>query len=237
LITHSFIRLTNGKFLVLSTVALTKNAKTEIDLLTANGSLIEAVLATHPFHTLHFEPFHKHYPNVKYYGTPRHIREIKTIQWEGDMSDPDVLSKWESQGVFMRIPEGAEFINPDDFNHFSSVFIYHVESRTLYDDDTIMCFENPGCLLKTFGIHSGQVAFHPVPWEDNLFPDSDAPIQFRDFMLKLLDDWDFDNIVTAHTGNKIGGARQALRDAFDKEIPALELLASSSEKVSCRHVL
>jgi hypothetical protein len=222
----SFIKISTGKFIVLSTVAITPEAKSEIDSLTEGGSLIEAVIATHPFHSLYFESFFQMYPHVKFYGTPRHIRRLTNIPWAGDVSDPSVLSMYESYGIFMRIPAGTEFINPREDNHFTSLFVYHSESRTLSDDDTIMCFENPGCLFRVFGIKPGSVSFHPTPWKDALLPTSEAPIQFKEFFQKLLDDWDFDNLVTAHMGNKIGGAKKALVDMFVKEIPSLDKLAT-----------
>jgi hypothetical protein len=62
----SIIRLQNGKFLVIDTVALTPELKGEIDHLTNNGADMEAVVATHPFHTLSFNGFYKSYPNVPY---------------------------------------------------------------------------------------------------------------------------------------------------------------------------
>src|SRR3989338_2179501 len=84
--THmSFLKLSNGKYLLVDTVPLTEDAKSEIDILTDNGKNIEAVIATHPFHTMSFEQFYKAYPNVPYYGTPRHLRNIKSVPWTGDI--------------------------------------------------------------------------------------------------------------------------------------------------------
>jgi len=47
----SFIRLNSGKFLVVDTCVFSEEAKREIDDLTDNGALIEAVVGTHPYHT------------------------------------------------------------------------------------------------------------------------------------------------------------------------------------------
>jgi hypothetical protein len=47
--THmSVAKLENGNFVVIDTVNLTTEQKQEFDTLTNNGTLIEAVLATHP---------------------------------------------------------------------------------------------------------------------------------------------------------------------------------------------
>jgi hypothetical protein len=78
----SIIKLqSTGKFLVLSTCDISEQAKTELDQLTNNGDLIEGVIATHPFHTLHFKTFYEWYPTVKFYGTPRHLRKLPEIPW------------------------------------------------------------------------------------------------------------------------------------------------------------
>lgn len=65
----SIVQLKNGKFLIIDTVELDDVLQREIDRLTNNGQLIEAVLATHPFHTLAFPGFYRVYPKARYFGT------------------------------------------------------------------------------------------------------------------------------------------------------------------------
>ena len=101
----SIIQLRTGKFLVIDTVELTDRARQEIDQLTNNGENIEAVVATHPFHTLAFPAFYQLYPKAAYYGTPRHLRRLTNIPWAGDLNNCEVRSKWEPD-VEMRIPAG-----------------------------------------------------------------------------------------------------------------------------------
>ena len=64
---------------------------------------------------------------------------------------------------------------------------------------------------------------HPTTFDEDvssgLVPMPESVDQFLAWAQGLIADWDFDNLVTAHTGNKIGGAKNMLR----------ELLASSSE--------
>ncbi len=101
--------------------------------LTDGGKRIEAVVATHPFHTLAFRrgpgpfavflplilrvagapacSFYGHYPTPKYYGTPRHLRNFTDIPWAGDVNCPTVRSLW-APAIDMRIPAGAEFVDP-----------------------------------------------------------------------------------------------------------------------------
>ena len=96
--THmSLLKLESGRFIVIDTCPLDPCAKKELDSLTINGTLIDGVVATHPFHTTYFEPFHTLYPNLKYYGTPRHIRNIDGIEWAGDVSKEAVRVLWEPE--------------------------------------------------------------------------------------------------------------------------------------------
>ncbi len=82
--THmSLAKLNSGRYLVIDTCDVSPAAKAAIDRITNNGDLIEAVVATHPFHTMYFPSFYNLYPNVKYYGTPRHIRNQPSIPWAG----------------------------------------------------------------------------------------------------------------------------------------------------------
>jgi len=101
----SIIQLSNGKFLVIDTVELDDRLRQEINHLTNNGENIEAVIATHPFHTLSFPAFYQLYPKAAYYGTPRHLRRLTEIPWAGNLDDCNVRKKWEPD-VEMRIPAG-----------------------------------------------------------------------------------------------------------------------------------
>ncbi|CAF3834203.1 unnamed protein product [Rotaria magnacalcarata] len=83
----SIVKLQNGKFLVIDTVEMNDRLRQEIDHLTNNGENIEAVVGTHPFHTLSFPAFYQTYPKANYYGTPRHLRRITEIPWKGSLDD------------------------------------------------------------------------------------------------------------------------------------------------------
>jgi len=215
--THmSLIRLNSGKFIIIDTIEIDDELKTKINELTQNGDLIEAVLATHPFHTIYFPAFFKLYPNAKYYGCPRHVKNIISIPWEGNFQEESTLKLWESEHIYLRIPDGAEFINPIESNHFSSVFVFHQPSRTIHVDDTIGFHHNPGCILRhIIGARPNKMMFWSL--ERGLKQDKDAPIQFKRWIEKLLLDWDFDNVCAAHSANKIGGAKEELRLALERD--------------------
>ncbi|KAJ3414166.1 hypothetical protein HDV05_007028 [Chytridiales sp. JEL 0842] len=225
----SFARLSNGKFLVLSTIELSPAMKAEVDKLTDNGNLIEAVIGTHPFHTLAFRDFYKMYPNAPFYGTPRHLRRIKDIPWAGDLNEAEVRDKW-SPEVEMRIPAGAEFVDPqpESYNHFSGVFVFHKESRTLYCDDTIAVSNNPNFVSRLFGAKEGSMFFHPGIYGPGLYSTEEAPKQFLCWLDKLINDWDFVNIATAHNGYLLGTAKEKLTRVLKRQEP--KLLEMSKKK-------
>ncbi|CAF1236831.1 unnamed protein product [Adineta ricciae] len=227
----SIIQLRNGRFLVIDTVEMTDRLRQEIDQLTNNGEKIEAVIATHPFHTLSIPAFYQLYPKAAYYGTPRHLRRLTDIPWKGDLDDCNIRKKWEPD-VEMRIPAGAEFVNPqpESSNHFVSVFVYHPVSKTLHVDDTIMYSEKPGFLLKLFGMKDGAMAFHPSIKSAGLHPTAEAPYLFRDWMRNVLKDWHFDNICCAHLGVKIGGAHADVTTLLNSAEPLFEKLSKRNQK-------
>ena len=182
----SFIRLSSGKFLVVDCIDLSSKAvKAEVDQLTENGSLIEAVLGVHPFHTLFFPSFRKMYPNASYYGTPRHLRNLPDMNWSGSLGDESTRSLWEEEGIFMRIPDGAEFENPREDVHFSSVVLFHSPSKTLHVDDTINYFENSSLPLRLLGKKDGLMEFWML--EKGLDHTSDSPVKFKTWVERIPD--------------------------------------------------
>ncbi len=223
-----FSKLSSGKYLVIDTVPLTDELKKEIDTLTNNGQDIEAVVATHPFHTLAFPGFYKTYPNLKYYGTPRHLRNIKDIPWAGNVMDH--LNTW-NPDVEMRIPDGAEFIapQPESYNHFSSVWVYASKARTLHVDDTLMYSSNPGLLLKIAGLKSQQIQFHHTIKGVGLYATADASQKFKSWVEAVLRDWQFENVCCAHIGYRIGGAHELLAQTLKNYQPVFDKLAKRHE--------
>jgi len=229
----SMVRLLNGRFLVIDALPLNDKLKQEIDELTENGTKIEAVLATHPFHTLALQGFYEAYPQAAYYGCPRHLRKFTKIKWAGDLNDCKTRSLWEPE-VEMRIPAGSEFVapTPEATNHFSTVFVFHKESKTIHVDDTIFFAQDPGILLSLGGFKKGSMNFHPSIKNVGLLPHPDAPYQFRDWIASIIKEWDFDNIVSAHTGNKVGGAKAQLQETLTNSESMFRELSEKRHKGS-----
>lgn len=221
----SFLRLPTGKFLVIDCIDLTnKSVKKEVDELTENGTLIEAVLGVHPFHTLFFPAFQQFYPNAAYYGTPRHLRNFPELKWTGSLGDAECRSLWESEQVFMRIPAGSDFeFPPAEDVHFSSVVVFHAPSKTLHVDDTINYFHGAGWILRMLGKKDHLMEFWPL--EKGLTHTPEAPGLFKEWVEQLLLDWDFENLCAAHNNTTIGDAKTLLEGALRTAQPEFERLA------------
>ncbi|KAJ3075884.1 hypothetical protein HDU98_006655 [Podochytrium sp. JEL0797] len=222
-----FVKLSSGRFVALSAVVLDADAKKAVDKLTENGSLLDAVVATNPFHTLAFESFHKAYPSPKYYSTPRHARLYPDIPWSGSITDPKTLTQW-SPDLDLQIPAGCEFDAPvpESINHFTGVIALHRASKTLICDDAFSAAQNPGLIQKTLlGAKHGQIMFHMSLLPHAIDKTPAAPKQFYDWVLALVRDWDFDNLSSAHGGVMIGGAKTALVECLERSKKSLSDLA------------
>jgi len=211
----NLIQLSSGRFVVLDTITLNQTLIDEINYLTKNGSLIDAVLGTHPFHTLYFPAFYKQYPNANYYGTPRHLRVIPSIPWAGSLYDCTNRNIWPD--IKMRIPRGSEFVNPqpESTNHFSGIHVFHPASGILHVDDTI-------------DIIFGVMAFHPSIFTVGLYHIYQGPQAFGIFVQGLIDDWDFDKICVAHKSTPFCNinAKNALQTLLDlSKVPLVGLEA------------
>jgi len=201
--THmSLIQLQSGKFVIVDTVEVDDELKSEIDKLTNNGTLMVAVIATHPFHTTYFPAFYQLYPKVPYYGTPRHLRIEPQLPWAGSLYDCDNRQRWLPE-IHMRIARGSEFENPqpESSNHFSGIHVFHPASKTIHVDDTVIIDEP----------FDGDMLFHPSITGVGLYHIPESPTAFRDWVQKYINEWDFDNICAAHNGNKLGGAKVQLQ--------------------------
>jgi hypothetical protein len=214
--THmSLIQLQNGNFLIVDTVLLDSDLLNDINVMTKNGTLIEAVIATHPFHTTYFPAFYQQFPKPPYYGTPRHLRIEPQVPWAGSMYDCINRQRWLPE-VHMRIPRGAEFVNPqpESTNHFSGIHVFHPPSKAIHVDDTVD-YNEP---------LAGDMVFHPSILDGAIYHIPEAPSAFRDWVQKYINEWDFDNICAAHNGIKQGGAKAQLQSTLNDYAVVFEAL-------------
>mmetsp|Transcript_36869 Transcript_36869/g.53962 ORF Transcript_36869/g.53962 Transcript_36869/m.53962 type:complete len:313 (+) Transcript_36869:68-1006(+) len=230
------IRLESGKFVAIDTVdpnlsipfnGRAGDIKHDIDLLTENGNLLEAVIATHPYHTLYFPPFYAMYPDAKYYGTPRHLRVQTDIPWVGSVADAEVLALYEPE-IQMRFPPrcSAEFDNPlpPASNHFSNTVV--LSKGVLFNDDLLMYLENPknriGFIASVLaGLRHDSLLFHISMYKVGLRHTPDSAPKFIAWLEKLLGDWDFEVIASAHNGVLKTNAKARLGALLEEERPKL----------------
>jgi len=214
--THmSLIQLQNGNFLIVDTVLLDSDLLNDINMMTKNGTLIEAVIATHPFHTTYFPAFYQQFPKPPYYGTPRHLRIEPQVPWAGSMYDCINRQRWLPE-VHMRIPRGAEFVNPqpESTNHFSGIHVFHPPSKAIHVDDTVD-YNEP---------LAGDMVFHPSILDGAIYHIPEAPSAFRDWVQKYINEWNFDTICAAHNGIKLGGAKAQLQSTLNDYAVVFEAL-------------
>ena len=220
----SIIRLINEKFIILSTIPLNQLMKQEIKELTNNGTLIEAVIATHPFHTLSFISFYETFQNentsIAYYGTPRHLKIIDKIPWKGSISDENIRNQWINDSIHMKIPNGCEFNEPKDTNHFSSVLIYHKISNTIHIDDTFL-YTNPE-YVSFFMSCCLNIEINTLKIHRSFKEALDYPLLFIEWFKILLNEWiDIKNIVFAHNGLLLDNGYEKLSKLYENIIPIL----------------
>jgi len=219
--THmTLIQLKSGMFVIVDTVELNPELQIEINNLTHNGTLMEAVIATHPFHTTYFPAFYNAYPKVPFYGTPRHLKNQPQIPWAGSMYDCSNRQRWLPE-IHMRIARGSEFENPqpESTNHFSGIHVFHPMSRAIHVDDTVMIDEP----------FNGDMLFHPSLIGPGLYHIPDAPDAFSNWVKKYIDEWDFDTICAAHDGIKKGGAKAQLQNLLNNSGVEFNLLTAEYE--------
>ena len=117
---------------------------------------------------------------------------------------------------------------PEKSNHMSGLVVLHRASRTIHVDDTFMCSHDPGFLMKVAGFKDGTLWFHTSLKGPGLYPTPEAPLHFSTWVQSLIDEWDFVNICTAHNGNKLGDAKQALQHTLDRSQEALQKLSKKN---------
>lgn len=209
----SLVRLDSGKFVLLDSYELTGAVEREVMSLTADGNDVEAVINTHPFHTVHCEATARQFPQAKHYGTRRHIEKYPSLNWEPEWSESEALHHRYADDLRFSVPRGVEFI-PDNQNlHFASVLVFHPRSRSLHVDDTLGYMKLP--------VLGGSVAFHPtLKWV--LEKRFGAVTDFRDWAEGLIEQCaDVDHLCTAH-GRELPPPPQAGQSVRDQVRAAYE---------------
>lgn len=226
----SLVKRKNGKFIFLDSYSFEGDTRAEIDELTGNGELVEAVLNVHPFHTVHLKNMHERYPGARHFGTARHLEKFPGLPWQKlRCEDQELHSKFASNFDFS-IPRGVDFISDDENLHFSSVLVYHRSSRSIHVDDTLMYIRLP-VLLRFFGL-SDACSFHPT-LSKVLEKRQGASDDFEQWAQELAETWkDAENLCAAHTAALIGDAEgnSTIRERILKALDKVQATLKSHKK-------
>lgn len=222
--THmSVVRRPSGKFVLLDSYEPAKQDLDALMALTEGGSLIDAVLNVHPFHTVHCDFVQKLVPHARLIGTRRHHEQKPHLQWDPALIE-DAATQEEFADLFdFSIPSGVDFISDDEDIHVSSVLVRHRASRIVHADDTLMYIDLPSLLQKV--VPGPQLRFHPKLAE-GLEKRPGAADDYIRWANDLASDWaDTQMICAAHNGildMSEQSFADAIRDALDAASPTLD---------------
>jgi len=205
--THaSLVKRANGQFVLLDAYTLQGEVKEQVDALTNNGALLEAIINLHPFHTVHVTRVYQQYPNARLYGTQRHVSRFPELPWEPELTESAECAALFADDFEFSVPAGVDFISSNEHLHFSSVLAYHKASKTIHADDTLMYLRLPGLLGK---IKPPEVAFH-MTLAKTLQRRPDAAAEFRSWARQLARQWGAaENLCAAHSAALLGNENHA----------------------------
>ncbi len=195
--THcSLVRCKSGKFVFLDAYSLPPEIKSEVDSLTHDGADIEAIINLHPFHTVHVASAHRQFPGAKLYGTQRHHEKFPDLPWQTELTESAECAAIFADDLEFSIPAGVDFISSNENLHFSSVLAYHLSSKTIHSDDTLMYLQLPGLLGR---LRPPAVKFH-LTLAKTLEKRPGAAQDFRDWATGLATQWgEAKNLCAAHS--------------------------------------
>jgi len=200
--THaSLVKRGNGKFVLLDAYTLKGEVKEQVDALSNNGADIEAIINLHPFHTVHVRKTHQQYPDAKLYGTQRHLEKFPDLPWQPELTESVEFAALYVDDFEFSVPAGVDFISSDEHLHFASVLAYHISSKTIHVDDTLMYLKLPGLLGK---LKQPVLSFH-MTLGKTLEKRPGAVKDFRSWAENLVEKWcDVENLCAAHSATFIG---------------------------------
>ncbi|MEZ4297427.1 MAG: hypothetical protein R3B70_20865 [Polyangiaceae bacterium] len=198
----SLVRRQSGKYVLIDAYTLSGEVKAKVDEITGGGKEIEAVLNTHPFHTMHVRAIHAAYPDAKLYGSARHLARFSDLPWEKERMEDEALHALFADDFDFSIPRGVDFISADEKVHFSTVLMVHRATKTAHVDDTLMYMRLPG-VAALFG-KKDMLSFHPT-LSKALERRAGAVADFRKWAEELAESYkNVENLCAAHTAALIG---------------------------------
>lgn len=222
--THmSLVRKPDGKFILIDAYEPGEEDRAALMILTDNGSLIDAVLNVHPFHTVHCKFVHETLPHARLIGTRRHHEQKPQLDWDPAPIE-DVATQQQFADLFdFSIPAGLEFVPEDESVHASSVLVRHRQSGIVHVDDTLMYLAPPSLIQLV--VPQPKLRFHPKLAEA-LQKRVGAADEFVRWARDLARDWADTRIVCAahngiaHLTDQTFG--QAIDDALEQASDTLQ---------------
>ena len=105
----SIVRLQSRRFVFLDSYTLNGEIRDLVMGLTQDGSLVEAVLNLHPFHTLHCAATARDFPAAKFYGSERHHRVCTSVPWETERVESAAVADRYSRDLQFSLPAGIQY--------------------------------------------------------------------------------------------------------------------------------
>jgi hypothetical protein len=194
----SLVRKPGGTFILLDSHEPDKTDMDELMALSDGGSLIDAVLNVHPFHTVHCDFIQEKLPHARLIGTRRHHRKMPHLAWDSALIEDAATQQEFSEILDFSIPAGVDFISDDETVHVSSVIVRHRASGIVHVDDTLMFLDVPSLLQKV--APGPDLRFHPK-LSEGLEKCEGAADDYRRWAAILAHDWRDTKIVcAAHNG-------------------------------------
>lgn len=159
--THmSILQRPDGRFVVIDGCSLDEAGRHALLELTAGGAQVDSVVHVHPFHTMHVEATHRLFPAATLYGTARHRSRAPALPWAGSPVETWGDAHPFAELVELSVPDGVDFVCPDERVHVASVLVRHRASRVVHVDDTFNVLAAPGPLRGLLGQSS--LRMHPM---------------------------------------------------------------------------
>lgn len=222
--THmSVVRRTNGRFVVVDAAPLDGAQRDALLSLTDGGTLVDAVVHVHPFHTLNVETLHRLLPSVPIHGTARHRRKVPTVPWAGEPIEAWGADNPLAEVFELSIPDGVDFVCPDERVHVASVLIRHRQSGIVHVDDTLNVMAAPGVLGRV--LPQSSLRMHPMLGKA-LTPRRGAADAYVAWARDLARRWaDTPFVCAAHSAVRelpAGGFTHEVLAALDRVSPTLQ---------------
>jgi len=159
--THmSLVRRASGRFVALDSYALDDADRAQLLEVTDGGRLVDAIINVHPFHTLHCTALIDALPGARLIGTRRHLAQLPDLPWDQAVIEDAATQAEFASDLEFSIPQGVDFISPDEKVHVASVLVRHRASRIVHVDDTINVLQPPGILSAVLPV--AKLRFHPM---------------------------------------------------------------------------